>query len=382
MNMLPKKKKILFVITKSNWGGAQKYVYDLATNLPREQFDVAVALGGSGLLAERLTQSGIRVISLPSLDRNISVTKDFTSFLSLWRLFRTERPDVVHLNSSKVGGVGGLAGRIARVPKIIFTAHAWAFNEDRNIFSRVLIKSLAWTTLLLSHKTIAVSQAIRQTTRRWPLISQKIQVIRNGVQVPEFLPRNKARSFLSTQAHASLPTDAFVIGTIAELHKNKGLTYAIKGFAELAKEDPSLYYCIIGVGEEKEILRKLTEQYGLEERVLFTGFIKDAAQCLPAFDLFLLPSLTEALGFVLLEAGLAGLPVIATNVGGIPEIIKDGETGILVPPKNPRAIAEAIQKIRNSPRAQLMGATLQTHIAEHFSLDHMLKETSIFYTAE
>ena len=108
------RQKILLVITKSNWGGAQRYVYDLATNLPRDRFEVIVACGGSGTLITRLKESGVRVIPLGKLGRDISLGDDLGSFFSLLRILRTEHPDILHLNSSKAGGLGALAGRIAR----------------------------------------------------------------------------------------------------------------------------------------------------------------------------------------------------------------------------------------------------------------------------
>lgn len=375
------KTKVLLVITKSNFGGAQKYVFDLATDLPREQFDVAVVLGGAGILAGMLSARGVRVISLPSLNRDVNPFKDLASFFALWKLFRVERPDVVHLNSSKVGGIGALAGRLAFVPKIIFTAHAWAFNEDRTFLSRTIIKTLSWLTIIFSHKTIAVSEAIQKQASRWPFVANKIITIKNGVTEPKFYTREDARARLCAIARTSLPSGAFLLGTIAELHKNKGLNYAIEAFAKLANENPSLHYFIIGGGEEQEHLGALVESLGLQKRVFLLGFLADAPRFLPAFDVFVLPSLTEALGLVILEAGLAGLPVVASREGGIPEIIDEGRTGILVPAKNPEAIANAISKLQaDQALAKRLGETLREHVLKNFSFNQVLVDTVALYT--
>src|SRR3989338_9863030 len=127
-----RKRKILYVITKGNWGGSQRYLFDMATSLPKNKFDVKVAIGEGGLLKERLLENGIKVISIPALQRDISVMKEIRSFVSLYKIFRTSpRPDVVHLNSSKASALGALAARIAGVPRIVFTAHGWPFKEDR-----------------------------------------------------------------------------------------------------------------------------------------------------------------------------------------------------------------------------------------------------------
>jgi glycosyltransferase involved in cell wall biosynthesis len=126
-----RKKKVTYVITKANWGGAQRYVFDLATHLPKEEFDVSVAYGVEGKLAEELKRAGIVTHYIPALGRDVSFVKDTKSLLELFELFLKEQPDVVHLNSSKAGGVGALAARLTGVPKIVFTIHGLPEDEAR-----------------------------------------------------------------------------------------------------------------------------------------------------------------------------------------------------------------------------------------------------------
>lgn len=381
MNTSSHKTKILFVITKSNFGGAQKYVYDLATNIPKDKFNVVVATGGTGILIQKLHEQNIRVLPILSLTRDVKVGNDFKAFFELWSIFRNERPDVVHLNSAKAGGVGALAARLAGVPRIIFTAHGWAFNEERSTLQRLFIKFFSWMTTLLSHKTIAVSLAVKNDTRKWLFAQKKIIVVRNGVSDTKFYDREEAREKLFSQTSITLPSNAFLLCTIAELHNNKGLQYSIKAFAELAKENTSLHYFIFGDGEEKEHLDTLIRSLGMEGRAHLLGFTKGASTFLRAFDLFILPSITEGLGFVILEAGCAGIPVIASRVGGIPEIIDDGRTGILIPLRNTPAISSAIKSLIDDPllRAKL-GTALQEKVLQDFSLSRMVKQTIILYT--
>ena len=161
----PTRKKILFVITKSNWGGAQQYVFTLATHFSKQGNAVTVVLGGTGdtgapvgLLAERLKQHGIPTIFLTSFARDISLVHDIRSFFELHKIISSIRPDILHVNSSKAGGIGALAGRIAGVKNVIYTAHGWAHREARNPLSKLLLWFISWVTILLSHKTIAVSE--------------------------------------------------------------------------------------------------------------------------------------------------------------------------------------------------------------------------------
>lgn len=380
MQKTAQKTKVFFVITKSNFGGAQKYIYDLAVRLPSSEFDVAVVTGGEGMLAEKLHLVGIRVITIPSLARDIDPLKDILSLVTLVRLFKTEHPDVVHLNSAKASGIGALAGRLTHVPKIIFTAHGWAFNEDRSRFSRILIKTFSWTTVMLAHKTIAVSDAIFHDMQ-WLGARKKMVVIKNGIGAIDFLPTALARTRLAKLASVEFPSNASFVGTIAELHKNKGLSYAIEAFAELAPKHPSLYYFILGDGEEKERLNTLVEHYGLRGRVFLAGFIEDASNYLKGFDVFILPSIKEGLPYVLLEAGLAELPVVATTVGGIPEIVEDMRTGLLVPPRDPGAIARALSWVISNPEQSVkLGTKLLTKVNKDFSLGRVIAETIALYT--
>lgn len=377
------KKKILFVITKSNFGGAQKYVYDLARSLPAGQFEVAVTVGGTGSLVQKLKEQNIRVISTSSLSRDINTKSDLTAFFELLRILRKEKPDVVHLNSAKAGGVGALAARITGVPKIIFTAHGWAFNEDRPHYQRVIIKFFSWLTVFLSHQTIAVSDAIKRDTLWWPLVQDKVIVIKNGIAVPDFYSKNDAREILFSKTRIAIPPDANIIGTIAELHKSKGLEYSINAFAKIATTNPSLYYFIIGEGSERESLEKSIKNHNLEERIFLVGFVENAACLLPAFDIFVLPSITEALGFVLLEAGLAKLPVVATRTGGIPEIVDGSTTGLLVEVKNSVALADELTKILSGgPTTKELGNNLHNKVIAEFSLSRAISETISLYTGK
>ena len=174
--------KLMLLITKGYWGGAQRYVYDLASNLPKEKYEVIVVVGEGDDLADKLKADNIRVIKLPTLKRNnIGLLSDWQTLFTLIKLFRTETPDIIHLNSSKIGGLGALAGRIARIKKIIFTAHGWAFNEKRSIFTRAIILFFHWLTIVLTHTTITVSHIQKNQIKFLPFIQSKLTTIHNGI---------------------------------------------------------------------------------------------------------------------------------------------------------------------------------------------------------
>lgn len=305
----PQRKKVLFLITKSNWGGAQRYVYDLATNLPKNEFEARVAFGQEGLLASKLKGAQIVTFSITSLQRDISMFNDVKSFFELLRLFRAEKPDIVHLNSSKAGGIGALAARFAGVPQIIFTAHGWPFWEHRNPISRGIIYLFSWLTALLSHKIIVVSDYDLSVAQKMPLTAHKTIRIYNGIDLHSPLGSGDV-------VRHSFPNGIRITGTIGELTKNKNKIALV----EQAKNDPALYVAIVGDGEDRLYLMRKIEEYGLKGRVKLFGFMP-ASEVLHGFDIFALPSLKEGLPYVLLEAKAAGLPIVANRVGGVPEIL-------------------------------------------------------------
>lgn len=340
--------KILYVITKSNWGGAQKYVYDMATNMVN--FDVVVALGGDGELKEKLDKSGIKTIQISNLGRNINPFKDIFVFFKLLSIYRKEKPDILHLNSSKIGGIGSLAGRIAGVKNIIFTVHGWAFKEDKSFLSKTIRKFLSRLTVLFSHKIIVLSKYERSIT---PGNKNKVNIIYNGIKDKELLSREVAR-----ERFKEVPSNTTWIGVVAELHKNKGLKY-------LAKALPKNYSLVlIGEGEEK-IKGK---------NIYLMGNITEAYRYLKAFDVFVLPSIKEGLPYTILEAGLAELPVLSTTVGGIPEIITK-DSGILVQPKNSEELSKNIPLLKKEH-----GVNLRNRILENFSFEEMIQKTKNLYS--
>jgi len=378
-----KKKKVLYVITKSEpFGGAQKYVYDLATRLPQNSFTAVVALGGNGALMTELAKKSIRVISIRSLERDVGFLKELLTFSALLKLFQKEKPDIVHLNSSKAGGLGALAARIHGVKHIIFTAHGLPFEEDRSILARITIRFLSWITFLLCHRVIVISEKNQQRILTFLGIHEKkVTLIHNGITTMHFLERNQARVFLATRASLqNYKEDTLWIGTVAELHSNKGLEYAFDGFAKFRDAHPNSLFFIIGDGEEREKLTALTEKRGLSKNVFILGEIPHAAQYLKALDIFLLTSVKEGHPYVLLEAGAAALPVLATNVAGIPDIITDMQSGMLIQPKRSDEVARALTYLTEHPKKQsAFGSTLRKTITTHYTVETMLAKTLAAY---
>lgn len=390
------KKKILYIITKSNWGGAGRYVFDLATNLSKAQFEAVVAFGGAGGLKDKLEASGIKTIQIGRMGRDISLLDELMVLFSMLKIIMDEKPDIIHLNSPKAGGLGALAGRIYNLlnyalhslqpktynlqpAKIIYTVHGWTFREERPYVQNLLIRVFSWLTILFSDTTITVSEKDFIDSPDL-FLKRHIVIIKNGIGKIEFKERETLRREIFKMSGLTQKKSRVCIGAIAELHKNKGLPYAILAMADIVNEIPNAALFIFGDGEERKNLEKKIKNLGLTEKVFLLGTVENAAQYLPALDIFILPSIKEGLPYTILEAGLAERAVISTSVGGIPEIIDDMKNGILVRPRQPKELASAIKfLIANPERAEEFGKNLSQKIAEKFSLDEMVRKTVELY---
>ncbi len=377
-------KKILFVITKSNWGGAQAYVYCLATHFSRKGARVIVALGGTGLpdapkglLAERLENADVRTIVVRSFARDISSKREFEAYKELRRIIRDERPDILHLNSSKAGGIGALAGRMEHVKRIIFTAHGWAHREPRSPVKRTLIWLGSWATVFFSHRVIVVSG--RDYLDAPVLFSrQKFTVVHNGVASFPLLSRFDARKKLVSGT--TLPENGFWILMQSELHLNKGVGTAIAALNLIAREYPDVMLVVLGDGEERTALEAQVLELKLTDRVYLLGFVPESRVYLRAADIFLISSRKEGMPMALLEAGVAGLAIVASKTGGIPEVITDTETGLLAVPDNPQAFASVLRVLIERPELRTtLGEKIAAHVEREFSEDRMISRTESVY---
>lgn len=384
--MLERKKKIVYVVTKSNWGGAQRYVFDLATSLPQSEFEVEVALGGNGLLKEKLLANNIKTVSIPQLQRDVSFIKEIRSFFFLYKIFRERRPDIVHLNSSKAAGLGVLALYLFRLLNLltaksyklqaVFTVHGWPFNTQKNWLWKMLTWLASYATALLSTDVIVLASQDFEQAKAMPGVTSKTRLVRNGIKTIEYLSRDEARAKLG------LPKNVLVVGSVGELTRNKNYGGLITAADFLWKEvDGDFKLVVIGDGEEfASITERIKSDPIFNEHINFYGFKEDAYKYLKAYDIFVLPSLKEGLPYAVLEAGAAAIPIVATSVGGIPDIIEDRKTGLLVPPKDANRLASALRELLTEKETrERLGSALKKRVEKMFSFERMLTETKKLY---
>ncbi|HEY4482647.1 MAG: hypothetical protein A3I39_02600 [Candidatus Yanofskybacteria bacterium RIFCSPLOWO2_02_FULL_47_9b] len=357
--------KVLYLITKSNWGGAQRYVFDLATHLPAN-FEPIVAVGGDGLLVQKLREKNIRVIPLPEAARDISLIKEAKLLIRLFKIIRDERPQVLHVNSSKLGGLGAFVGW-ATWTRTIFTAHGWPFNEDRPWYWKKLSYFFSWLTSMFATITITITQKDFEQGKRMWFVGHKMRMVHNAIGQINFYDRQTARELLSRSDLKNLNQRSDLwVGTIGELHKNKGFIY----LAKAAEQIKNVKFVIMGEGEERPVLEKTN--------LTLAGQVPEASRYLKAFDIFADPSLKAGLQYVLLEAAQAELPVVASNVGGNPDVV--GDAGMLIPPKNSELLARSLSAlIKDEKLRHTLGQQLQSRVAKEFNFKNFLSQTYKLY---
>lgn len=377
-------KKLLFVITQGVVGGAQKNVFDLASSF-KDSYDVSVAIGGEEKsdLANKLEDQKIKVHNLKFLGRDINILDDFLAFFEILKLYKKEKPDIIHLHSSKVGLFGAIAGFVYKLgtkhkPKIIFTAHGWIFKEDMSNKKRFVAIFLAWLAAKFQNKIICVSQDDFNKAIKYKVApARKLFTIYNAVSPDKFLNKEKARAEIGKMIGKELSNDDFIVTNLGRLYANKGLGYLIDAVKELKQK---IFLVIFGDGPEREALKQQVTNNKLQDSIFLVGDKSNVSQYLKAFDAMVLSSVKEGFPYAILEAGMASVPVIVTNVGGIGEIIKDSETGILVEPKNIKALAESILKIYNNKEfGQKISANLKKVIVKDFSFENLIEKTDWVY---
>lgn len=352
-----KKMKILYLITQSDLGGAQKYVLELSRALKKE-FDIKVAAGKTtGELFHELEKENISYFPLKHLKRLPNPLGALFACLEIRRLIKKEKPDILHLNSTTAGFFGSLAARGLKT-KVVYTVHGWAFLEP-GVLKKIVFYLFEKTTAFLKDKFIVLSQYDKNIALKRNIAKEnRLSVINNGIPQISFLSKEEAKKKLNISSQEP------VVGVIANAYKTKGLSCLLKAYPQAV---------IIGDGPEKS---KLQEQF---PRALFLGKINYAAQYLKAFDIFCLPSLKEGFPFALLEAMQAGLPIIATKVGAILEIIENEKEGLLVEPKNSIALKEKIDYLLQNPEKAKTMAQNAFVKAGQYTREKMVEKTKNLY---
>ena len=379
------KKRVLFVITQSELGGAQRFLCEFMPRLDPAKYEILVAAGkdGDGEFLGILKNRGIPALPLRFLRRKIGLYGDFRGYLEVRGLIRDFRPDTLFLSSSKAGVLGSLAARNFPHLKVIYRIGGWQFNDPISWLVRWFYILAEKCTARFKDIIIVNSQRDFNQAKKLKIRPrQSVELIHNGVdpykleifgkdeakiKLFEKLPQRQ-RGFL----HAKI-----VVGTVANFYKTKGLEYFIEAIKLLHAEPTVAHtaFVMIGNGPEKEKLELQIKESGIKNKIFLAGKLLDARKYLVAFDIFVLPSVKEGFPWALLEAMTAKLPVVATNVGAVPEIIEDGKNGFVIEPRKPELLAQKIKELIGNERLRHeLGIQAHQTVVLKFDLNKMVEK--------
>lgn len=360
--LMPSRIKVLHVITRLVVGGAQDNTLLTVRHLDRGRYDVTLAsgptLGSEGSLEEGIPPD-LDFERIPALVRDPDPGRDAWALFHLCRLMRTRRYHVVHTHTTKAGLLGRVAARLAGVPVIVHTPHGHAFHDYLGPRGSAALMTVERGLARWTHRIVCLTEAEREDHLRFRIAAAgKFVVIHSGVDIDRF--RRFEVQPEAKRGALGLPVHGPLVGCVARLVPVKGVRHLLEAAPLVRSAVPRVTIAFVGDGPLRAELEHRAAALGLNGTVRFLGLRRDVADIMPLCDVVVLPSLNEGMGRVAVEAQAAGRPVVGSRVSGLQDVVKDGETGLLVPPANPEALAAAIIRCLTDPaRAAAMGSRAQ-----------------------
>lgn len=375
--------KILHIITRLDRGGSSRIVLTLVKSLPKESYQLTIVTGLTRFPEENLEDysyiTGVKILYLNQLRRSINVVLDLISFFRLFLIIKRERPVIVHTHTSKAGILGRWAAKLAGVPIIIHMPHGHIFYGYFGRLKTMFFIFLERITASITDKIITLTEQGKSEHIKFNIAKDdKFITIHNGIEVEKYL--NAKIDFLNKKRQLGIQESKPVITMIARLEPVKGHIYFLEAIKGVIKQFPEAKALIVGDGSLRKKLEDLAKKLNIFNRVIFLGERQDTLELISISDLIVLSSLNEGLGLVLLEAGILGKPVVATKVGGICEVVLDSRTGILIPPEDSQALADAILKLSKDKQLyNRMSIEAKEWVARNFSQQQMINKFNLFY---
>ena len=363
--------RVLHLLVTTGPGGGPKHVYDLVRHLRRDEFEVMVAAPRDGVFFERFQDLGVAVVELP-LSR-----LGARHLILTMRLCREHRIDIVHTHGKGPGLYGRLAARALGVPAV-HTFHGIHYSSYSRLSQRLyLVLERRLSSLTHAIINVSRSQEAEGLALRLFRAEQSVVVV-NGIDVDE-MDRAIKQSPVRRES-LGLTDEDFVLGCVSRWDPVKRIEVLVHAVRRLASRIPRLALLLVGGGGEEARIRRLVADTGLQDRVIFTGFLGNPARVYGLLDLYVATSLKEGLPLAPLEAMSAGLAIVATDVPGHRDVIVRGQTGLLVPPEDSAALAEAVTALAADPeRRRRMGAAGRQRVLDHFALQSTVARTADVY---
>ena len=382
--------KVVHIITRLDMGGSAQNTLLTCRELSRKYEIVLVhGLSIESQMTDReketvdreineAVERGVKVMAIPSLVRRISPLQDLKALFWLWRLLIRERPSMVHTHTSKGGILGRLAAKLAGVPIIIHTPHGHVFYGH---FGPVVSRFFLFTERVMARITdrmVTLTEAERNDHVALSVSGpEKIATIHSGVDVDRFM--NVQVNIAEKKRRLGLNSKGLLVGTVGWLLSIKGPVHLLRAMPYVWENHPETSLIFVGKGGLEKGLKEEVHRMGVWDKVKFLGWRDDIPEIMQVLDVFVLPSLNEGMGRVLVEAMAAGKPVVASRVGGILDLIKDGQNGFLAEPGGEKSLAIAIKKLLKDKKMRDEMGKRGREIAQGFSVEKMIEKIDVLY---
>jgi glycosyltransferase involved in cell wall biosynthesis len=376
--------KILRVIARLNIGGPAIHVVLLSAGMDRVRFESLLVSGsenpGEGSMLDYALSHGVQPAIVPEIVGEFSLgPREIRALVRLYRLMRQERPHVVHTHTAKAGFVGRLAARLARVPVVVHTFHGHVLRGYYGPCKTQLLRRMERGLACLTDCIITVSEQVKRDLVTYGVAAaDRIQVISLGLELDPFLESGPYRG--AFRRELQLNGVERLVGIVGRIFPIKNHHLFLEAAALVAREEPAARFVIVGDGTLRPALERQAQETGIADRVIFTGWRRDLPGIYADLDVLAVTSNNEGTPVSAIEAMAAGCPVVATNVGGLPDLIREGETGYLVPPGDAPAVATALLRVLHQPEmARCMGETARRAARERFSAQRLITDMEQLY---
>jgi glycosyltransferase involved in cell wall biosynthesis len=379
--------KVLRVIARLNVGGPALHVAYLTAGLAERGYDTTLVAGtiarGEESMAFVADAHNVKIEPLVELHREISPIRDLRAIVRLAQLIRRERPTILHTHTAKAGAVGRIAALLARDARPPIVVHTFHGHVLRGYFGRVTTLGFRTLERLLARTTtalIAVSPEVRDDLVALHVApASKFTVVRLGIDLAQRVDNDDAQR-RETRRQMGLRDDAFVVGWVGRMTAVKNTDSVVRALQQLVERGIDAYAVLVGDGPDRDHLERYAHELGVIKRCLFLGYQEDVARFYDAIDVLLLPSVNEGTPVSVIESLAAGRPTVATRVGGIPDVVRDGVDGFLVDYADPVGLADRLAELATDPQRRAeMGAAGRARVVERYAVGRLVEDVDKLY---
>lgn len=368
---------ILFVIDGLEFGGGERTFLQLIDGLSQNQYSVYVATSPGAIFFELLAKKDIKLIPL-----NLKRRANPKTLFRLVKIIKENKIDIIHSQGARTDFYSRLAARLLKSKvRVVSTIAMPVKGYDVGVFRKGVYCFFDRFSERYVDRFIVISEALKKALiDNHKIPSQKIIKIYNGIELKEYRPDDSDYSFMKIRKEYGIDKDKFLIGAIGRIVWQKGFEYLIDAVPRVTKQIAEAKYLIVGEGPLKDSLRAKSRKLDIEDKIIFAGFKSNIKEILSSIDILVIPSVREGFPMITLEAMAMAKPIIASDIDGIREQIDHNKDGLLIPPEDPGAMAEAIiSLLDNKEKAKELGLSAKKKVEEKFSVEEMVKKTKAVY---